>query len=1616
MSDVESIFFAALQKGTPTERDAFLAHACNGNVELRRRVEVLLAAQPQVGSFLERPAGGTADYAPPVAESLGTVVAGKYKLLEAIGEGGMGSVFMAQQTAPVKRMVALKLIKLGMDSKAVLARFEAERQALALMDHPNIAKVLDAGTTESGRPYFVMELVKGTPITKFCDDRKLSPRERLELFIPVCQALQHAHQKGVIHRDVKPSNVLVALYDGRPVPKVIDFGVAKAAGQQLTDKTLFTGFGAVVGTPEYMSPEQAEVNQLDIDTRSDVYALGVMLYELMTGTTPIDRKRLGKAALLEILRLVREEEAPRPSTRLSTDAALPTIAANRGVEPAKLTKLMRGELDWILLRALEKDRTRRYETANGLARDIQRYLADEPVEACPPGAGYRLRKFVRRNKARVVAASAVALAAVVGFVGIAWGLVRANRSEAMARENERIALTERDEKEQALGREREGKDAVQAALAAEKLAAYDMTIPLIQKAFQDNDPSRAAALLATCPPEFRGWEWNFLTRLLDRDGLTLRPAYSNSMYASPANGTYRFTADGKAVVSVSSNLLSALRSLYVHVWDTDTGATASQWELLADDVTKYGEAFALSPDARWLAVWRSVPRPRGGPKVADPQSPAVPTDPPVVTVFDVRSGKVARRLTGHTGVIGHVVFNDDGRRIATAATDRTIRIWDDAEQPSVVLSTLAMPLAFLPDGTGLVAVGDPAAPPDANPEAEAARTTSELTVWDLAKREPRVRGSFETTALTRPDRRSRVRFGPDGRYALVVHDDRRNVLFDLTTGKPALDMPRHTELVGFAGQGKTVLGYTSHYTLEEIDIATGRTLASRRLPAPITARSHAVAGNVAAKGNRPERTRKNWAVSLSRDGTRLAAAVMTMGNRMTVVEVASGIEVRSIPLRAQLAGESFVAELSDDGNRLLTVARTGEMRLWDLRESSLARPLIPDRTADKSIPLDPRAVSADGRYLAAVSAAPVTTRDGQSVSGYRLDHIDLRTGQKLPTTMPPVRQRIVQAEYSPDGRRLAVLLTGGLIAVADGSKSTLYVPVLSEVPGGQVVMRGKPLQLAREDIQRRSLKVPQVGFAADGTFLVASYVFANDGRPYSGRWEVRDVAADRVVFATADGEDHGFEFVPGGRRAFVAGQADGGFVELWDMASNTQLWRKSADADEAGSGELASHARFSPDGRRMLTFDRPPASARPSRTQEFASNPSRRATVWDVETGRAICPLTLPSEARLGHARFSPDGRRILLHDSRTVRAFAILYDADTGRDLLSLNDLEATSAVEEGVFAPDGRFVCRTWGQRLTTDGGGLRVWDGRPTTATWTPERTIDELLAEAYRLCDGPDPAKRDPATALALTARAVAAYPDDYDCRGAHGLALLRAGKYEDSLAALMRQLKRGSGYPPLLVAQNEYLLAAVHHRLGHAAAAKTAFESAERLVREPVRMPNLEMSLAGSSRPFPNLAERPRTERYREFAATTLGIALDPLPPPQVESQKIIAVQERPIDRLFRAGELVKRGDIAAAVKTADDVLAGAGSDAGVLYNVACVYSLAAGAVKDDAKARGRYADQAVETLKRAAAAGLTDLRFEGDRNAHEQVKQDTDFDPIRERADFKQLLADLAAKPKSKEP
>ena len=471
----ETVFSAALAR-SPAERESYVEGACRDDPALRARVEALLRADADLGRFLEPPARPDA---PPQmtsseAEGVGDAAVGtrigRYKLLQLIGEGGFGSVFLAEQEQPVRRRVAVKLIKPGMDSRQVIARFEAERQALALMDHANIARVLEAGASDFGRPYVVMELVDGTPITDYCDANRLSTRERLGLFIQVCNAVQHAHTKGVIHRDLKPSNVLVTVAEAGPVPKVIDFGIAKATEMPLTEKTPLTEFRQFIGTPAYMSPEQAAMSGLDVDTRSDVYSLGVLLYELLTGTTPFDASVLGSKAFGEIQRIIREVDPPRPSTRLSTlGEGLETVAARRRSDPARLGRMIRGELDWVVMRCLEKDRTRRYETADGLSRDIGRYLRDEPVEASPPGATYRLRKFVKRNRGRMAAAGLVLAALLAGMAGTTWGVIRAEKARSAEQQR---AEGERRAKEE----------------AQRRLAQVERATEILAAVFRDLDP------------------------------------------------------------------------------------------------------------------------------------------------------------------------------------------------------------------------------------------------------------------------------------------------------------------------------------------------------------------------------------------------------------------------------------------------------------------------------------------------------------------------------------------------------------------------------------------------------------------------------------------------------------------------------------------------------------------------------------------------------------------------------------------------------------------------------------------------------------------------------------------------------------------------------------------------------------------------------------------------------------------------------------------------------------------------------------------------------------------------------------------------------------------------
>jgi WD40 repeat protein len=588
--DIKEIFAQALQISMPAERAGFLDSACKDDPELRGQVESLLEAHHEAGDFLCETIK-----LPPIdsmTEPRGTMI-GRYKLLEKIGEGGFGIVYMAEQQEPVQRKVALKIIKAGMDTQEVIARFAAERQALALMDHPNIAKVLDAGATETGRPYFVMELVRGIPITDYCDEKTLSTAERLRLFIKVCQAVQHAHQKAVIHRDLKPSNILVTQHDVEPVPKVIDFGVAKALGQKLTEKTLFTAFRQMIGTPAYMSPEQAEMSGLDIDTRSDIYSLGVLLYELLTGVTPFDKETMAKAALDEIRRMIRETEPPKPSTRLRTlGEKLNEVARHRQTEPGALSRFIRGDLDWIVMKCLEKDRKRRYETANSLATDVERHLNAEPVVAAPPSAVYRLQRFARRH--RVVLATALAFVVLL-VCGVVMSLSQAWRANRYAKEAGTQRRTATNEAARATLALTESEQARKRELAL----SYANSTVLAYREWQNGDETMARATLDACSPELRGWEWYHLQRLANSALWTVRvPALgSGSADISSMTGVRtEFTHDGT---------LLAVFGLVVRpaVFEAYTGKKLFEW---SPPENRYADFTTFSTDARWLAMGNST--------------------------------------------------------------------------------------------------------------------------------------------------------------------------------------------------------------------------------------------------------------------------------------------------------------------------------------------------------------------------------------------------------------------------------------------------------------------------------------------------------------------------------------------------------------------------------------------------------------------------------------------------------------------------------------------------------------------------------------------------------------------------------------------------------------------------------------------------------------------------------------------------------------------------------------------------------------------------------------------------------------------------------------------------
>jgi WD40 repeat protein/serine/threonine protein kinase len=739
----EVLFQLALEKPA-SERDAFLKAVCGEDAAVRQRLDALLVAHEQSKGIPAEPAPVARatmklDLANVPDETIGQKI-GRYKILEKVGEGGCGVVYVAEQTEPVRRRVALKVIKLGMDTKAVVARFEAERQALAMMDHPNIAKVLDAGTTETGRPYFIMELVRGIRITDYCDQEKVPTRERLELFIQICQAIQHAHQKGIIHRDIKPSNILVTLHDGVPVPKVIDFGIAKATtDQRLTDKTVYTQLQQFIGTPAYMSPEQAEMSGLDIDTRSDIYSLGVLLYELLTGKTPFDAQELMSQGIDAMRKTIREKDPVRPSTKLATlkGEELTTTAKRRSVERSKLLHQLRGDLDWIVMKCLEKDRKRRYETANGLAVDLKRHLNNETVVARPPSSAYRFQKLVRRNKLAVGAAGAVFCALVLGIIATTLQSMRATYAK-------RQALAARSQAIAAQASESRLREQAQAEELAARRRAYASDMNVAMQALDRSNLGRALDLLNRQRPQpgqkdLRGWEWRYLWQQTRSDALFTLCQQSNEIESLTASADGRWLAasvthqDGLFVYDLQTrqqvarlasgkNLVHAAFSPAgpllafaaadsladdgqntLYLWNTATRQMIGEFPLGHDCAglafSWDGQTLVTSTQAGQITLWRvsdwsklvSYPAPDQAIIFAGTGF-AVTSNLDLaafaygrrtsqrVRVIDLRNGKELWHTPAPKAFITALAFSPDGKILATAAgfDESDIRLWDAA--------------------------------------------------------------------------------------------------------------------------------------------------------------------------------------------------------------------------------------------------------------------------------------------------------------------------------------------------------------------------------------------------------------------------------------------------------------------------------------------------------------------------------------------------------------------------------------------------------------------------------------------------------------------------------------------------------------------------------------------------------------------------------------------------------------------------------------------------------------------------------------------------------------------------------------------------------------------------
>jgi len=995
LKNLRAVFLNALEIRDPEQRKAYLAQACKADDKLRAEVEALLKAHEQAGSFLESPpacreasesAGGVTLDQPDKIDGPGTTI-GRYQLLELIGEGGMGLVYLAEQKEPVKRRVAFKIIKPGMDSRQVIARFEAERQALAVLDHPNIAHVFDAGCTETGspagagRPYFVMEYVRGMSITRYCDENRLTVEQRLRLFEQVCEAVHHAHQKGIIHRDLKPSNILVSVHGDRATPKIIDFGIAKAITSPLTDKTYVTFQGQLLGTPEYMSPEQVDLATQDIDTRSDIYSLGVVLYELLAGVLPFEADFFARAGLAEIQQTIREQEPASPSIRLTNlgERAKP-IAASRSTQVVPLARRLHRELEWIPLKAMRKDRCRRYKSASDMADDIRNYLDGNPLIAGPETAIYRVQKFVHKHAGFVATVALVAAAIVLGLIVSTAMYFRAESMRVQAeqaREQEASARMEADaaREKETVARMRAEQAEEAAKQKGEELrhSFYVNSIQLADLKYKEGNMSRVRELLNACPNDLRGWEWNRLNYVSDQSIMTLRghDGWVHCIAVSPdgkriVSGAYQEIkiwdmATAKELITIhkphgdyvrcvslspdGKHIVSSGDDTTIKVSDVETGA-----EVMSLRVDRIASCIAISPDGkrivsggrggetikvwnaetgeelktlRWLGAFYSVAFSPDGKRI-------VSGGHSFARVWDSDSGSAIMTLPGHKDPVTSVAFSPDGRRIVSADSD-TIKIWD--AETGTETATLRRgyesrteSVAFSPDGRFIVS----------------GTTPNAVGIWDVSDSE-KIKTFRGHEGFV-----SSVAFTPDGKQIVSGSSDGTIKVWDAVIDREVAKLVGHRGIVfstAFSPDGKRIASGGEDDTIKIWDVATGDNMMTLRGHVDtVQSVAFSLDGKHLVSGG-DDKTIKVWdmesrtplttlpvdfrvqCVAMSPDGKRIVSGGWGGGGSIRVWDAETGEQLKTI--QGHEPNNVFSVAFSADGTRLVSSGTDNMVRVWD---------------------------------------------------------------------------------------------------------------------------------------------------------------------------------------------------------------------------------------------------------------------------------------------------------------------------------------------------------------------------------------------------------------------------------------------------------------------------------------------------------------------------------------------------------------------------------------------------------------------------------------------------------------------------------------------------------------